>query len=197
LSVDATRGAELEATQCHRRRVGEPGRCVESSPARGRGHSARILTPALSSSFSSPTIRSISASAPATTRSVRSANRNRPSCSRSCATGRAGGGLSRHGAVWLDQPRRSRGGRLDHPERVPAMSAANPFTHRIVGRSRQDYVDIYTCKARGCVSHDRARSSRVPPVRRLVGCQNDCPLSRLTCPSCGATWERSSGGSPT
>ena len=55
------------------------------------------------------------------------------------------------------------------------MSAANPFTHRIVGRSREDFVDIYTCKARGCVSHDRARSSRVPPVRRLVGLPERLP----------------------
>jgi hypothetical protein len=58
---------------------------LSAFPARGRGHSARILTPALSTSFSSPTIRSNSASAPAMARFVRSANRRRPSCSRSCA----------------------------------------------------------------------------------------------------------------
>jgi hypothetical protein len=78
-------GASSRRRRDTRRRVGELGHCVESSPASGRGHSARILTPVLSNSFSSPTIRSISASAPTMARSVRSANRKRPSCSRPCA----------------------------------------------------------------------------------------------------------------
>jgi hypothetical protein len=88
-------------------------------------------------------------------------------------------------------------GWLDHRERVPAMSAANRFTDRIVGRSREDAVDIYTCKACGVSATTERDHPECHQCADWSGCQNDRRLSRLTCPSCGATGERSSGGWPT
>jgi len=53
------------------------------------------------------------------------------------------------------------------------MSVANPFTHRIVGRSREDYVDIYTCKARGVSATTERDHPECHQCADWSGCQND------------------------